>query len=193
MEPLTRQLVSGCLAELATAFPGRVLTPQQMIDRADVYHRTLTGITPDALRFAVREAIQTERFFPKVAQLRELATRWQASRIMMDHAAESLDPLWCRGCQQSVVLTMRWRPRLGLKCVRVIGTDGRLGLESFERHQCSCSAPSQWRPDASDDPWMTPPEGTRWNTVAIPPLLAVEDHPTTSQLVPSVSSGTPSA
>lgn len=151
-EPMSRELVGECLKTLAAAFPQR-LSPEQHDQRNDVYRNGLSGLSGDALRFAVKISMQEDNFFPKVARLRQIAQRWVTAHPPSE---QTDDPLYCRGCQQRAHLETRWRPQINAHGQRIHdATTGRLALETFERYQCACSAPSQWHADAADDPWMT--------------------------------------
>lgn len=153
MEPLTRELVVDCLKTLAVTFPQRGLTPDMELRRADVYRNGLSGLSGDALRFAIQISVQEDTFFPKVARLRQIAQRW----VTAHPAREPVEhPLYCRGCHARSVWETRWRPALGAKGKHVTDARGRIKLEAFERLQCACSVPSRWTADGPDDPWMSP-------------------------------------
>lgn len=80
-EPLTSQLVASLLGELHVAFP-RNLGAQNPAMMADIYRNGLAGLSGDGVRWAVKQVIQEDKFFPKVSRLRELAQTWQRRNVI---------------------------------------------------------------------------------------------------------------
>lgn len=153
-EPLTLSLVVELLKDLHIAFPSaaRGKSPEET---ANVYRNGLNDLSGDAVRWAVGEAIRTEEFFPKVAKLRDLASRRIRAQGIAALQIHEADPLYCRGCRSRSQFEKRWRPKIDDRGRRITDAQGRIALEIFERLQCACSSPSQWMADSDDDPWMT--------------------------------------
>lgn len=61
------------LEELMAAFPDRDLPEEVLEKRGEIYRRELAGLTDEQWRFAVSEAIKSERWFPTVHSLLEFA------------------------------------------------------------------------------------------------------------------------
>lgn len=153
-EPLTLSLVVELLKDLHVAFPSatRGKSPEET---ASVYRNGLNDMSGDAVRWAVGEAIRTHEFFPKVAQLRDLASRRLQAQGIAALQIHEADPLYCRGCRSKSRYETRWRPKIDERGQRITDRAGRVAVEVYERLQCGCSAPSQWMADADDDPWTT--------------------------------------
>lgn len=153
-EPLTTPLVADVLEQLMVAFPrGRSGgTPQQL---AEVYRNGLAGLTGDAVRFAARTAIQEDQFFPKVARIREIASRWQRSTETQSNLQIQRPTGWCEGCRTVAAPQKRWRPKRTPRGQRILDGAGRIALEEFERLVCKCDPPSRWYPDDPTTEYMT--------------------------------------
>lgn len=78
-EPLTSSLLAELIADLQVAFP-RGASGAKPAALADVYRNGLRGLSGDSVREAVRRAIQSEQYFPKVARLREIASSYDRQR-----------------------------------------------------------------------------------------------------------------
>lgn len=152
-EPLTTQLVAEVLEELMIALPrGKGYgTPQQV---ATTYRNALSGISGDALRWAAKTAIQEDKFFPKVARLRELAMRWTVANAAQTPTMQ-IEDRRCPGCGKAPAVETRWRPALDTKGWRILDGAGRLLLERFERVRCDCDAPARYFPDDPTTEYMT--------------------------------------
>jgi hypothetical protein len=150
-EPMTLELVLDVLRMLAAAFPGR-MDDRALMRRADVYRDNLQGMSGDALRWAAKIAIQEDSYFPKVARLRALATRWTVANTATVEAQNQRPSGWCEGCQSVARPEKRWRPKVNDRGEPVRDSSNRLLLEQFERVVCRCDAPSRY----SVDDLMTP-------------------------------------
>jgi hypothetical protein len=106
-EPMTLELVLDVLRMLAAAFPGR-MDDRALMRRADVYRDNLQGMSGDALRWAAKIAIQEDSYFPKVARLRALATRWTVANTATVEAQNQRPSGWCDGCQSVARPEKRW-------------------------------------------------------------------------------------
>jgi hypothetical protein len=89
-EPLTSSLLMDLIARLHAAFP-RTIGKENPAMMADVYRNGLRGLSGDAVRHAVDRCIQTEEYFPKVSQLREIAKAWDVKRMVTLRHEESWD------------------------------------------------------------------------------------------------------
>ncbi len=67
---LTHAIVLEEIGRLVKAFPS---SRRDLAAVADVYRQGLTGVSGQALHFAVDRCIQDDQYFPKVARLRTLA------------------------------------------------------------------------------------------------------------------------
>lgn len=153
-EPLTLQLVADLIRQLHVAFP-RNIGAQNAQFMADTYRNGLRGLSGDAVRWAVDQSIREDKFFPRVARLRELAGAWQRSNYAEAEALIQRPAGWCVGCQSVARNEMRWRPKVDDHHRRITDGAGRILLEQFERVVCRCDAPSRYSPDGPDDDYMT--------------------------------------
>lgn len=108
-EPLTTELVVDVLRDLMAAFPGK-RDANQIQRLADVYRNGLQGLSGSALRWAAKTSIQEDEFFPKVARLRELGTRWTKNNTSPVFEANAAPQTHCR-CGRAFEFPKRWRPR----------------------------------------------------------------------------------
>ncbi|HEY7236540.1 MAG TPA: hypothetical protein VH539_20430 [Gemmatimonadaceae bacterium] len=155
-EPITKLLVLQELQRLHTAFPSAPGMKNNPEGTAAIYCDGLHGLTADALRAAVKITIETEKYFPKVADLRSLAWEW-TRRHSSDVTPELKNPLWCARCGTEARWLERWRPRIDPRTsAPVLSTDGQyIALERFERLLCHCAAPCAFTPELEfDEPWM---------------------------------------
>jgi hypothetical protein len=70
---MTDEAWSGGMAKLLLAFPMGDEAPGIKSERGRLYRDALDGLTDAQWVYAVRSAIEQEKFFPPVARLRELA------------------------------------------------------------------------------------------------------------------------
>lgn len=155
-EPLTVELVADMLRTLAAAFPGRAMDDRQLMLRAEVYYNNLQGLSGNALRWAVKISIQEDQYFPKVARLRELATRWISANTAATVGPRA-DDRYCKGCGQAWAPETRWRPkpRSDGSGQQDITPDGEwLILESYSRDRCRCDAPPTYQPSIEAPPGL---------------------------------------
>lgn len=153
-EAVTTELVVSMLRDLSVAFPAR-MGDAELMRRADIYRDNLTGFPGEALRWAAKQSIQEDKFFPKVARLRELAMRWQsANRVTVEARLEEPSG-WCQGCKTVARVETRYRPRLDKNGRRILDERGRMWLESYARVRCLCDAPSRYQPDDDSSDHMT--------------------------------------
>lgn len=94
-EPLTSPLLTELIEKLHVAFP-RNIGKQNPAMMVDVYRNGLRGVGGDSVREAVERLIQTEQYFPKVAQIREAAMAYDRQRTVT--ARVSNDPDECGVC-----------------------------------------------------------------------------------------------
>jgi len=73
--------IDKMMASLAMAYPSQRISPEAAQLRLEVYAQGLADIAPDLLRGAMHDAVKVHKFFPSVAELRELA----AKRPMGEH------------------------------------------------------------------------------------------------------------
>lgn len=95
-EPLSHALLADVIEKLNVAFP-RNLGKQNPAMMAEVYRNGLRGLGGDAVRYAVDRLIQTEQYFPKVAQIREVAHQWQRQHVV-EVQRDRADPSRCHIC-----------------------------------------------------------------------------------------------
>lgn len=96
LEPLTRDVMLAELNNLAVAFPRRSGEDPAVLAR--VYFESLRHFPADAVRHAVRQAIQNGQHFPRVADLRETATKWQRANAAAVVPFPGDDPDRCHIC-----------------------------------------------------------------------------------------------
>jgi hypothetical protein len=150
-ETLTVEILVEQLRRLRLAFPTHAgtKTPEQIIETAEVYRDGLHGISGEALRAAVRIAIETEKFFPKVVDLRTLAAEWM--RRHAPHAEQELkDPLWCPRCRSRVEWLAQWVPKIDARCRPIMREiEGALYIEltTTSRYRCECAKPAAFAPE----------------------------------------------
>lgn len=158
-EPLTVEVLVEQLKRLRIAFPSHqgMKTPDQVIATAEVYLDGLRGISADALRAAAKTAIETEKFFPKIVELRTLAAEW-TRRHSAYIEPELKDPLWCPRCQDRVAWVRLWVPAIDARCRPVTQEfDGVLHVKliATARYLCRCAAPSAFAPEPDlEGHWM---------------------------------------
>jgi hypothetical protein len=70
---MTEQAWLKGMAELAASFPDRDEAPEVKAIRGQVYRRELARLTDETWLYAVRSAIQSEKWFPSVAALLDYA------------------------------------------------------------------------------------------------------------------------
>lgn len=154
-ELLTPEFVVAQLRDLAAAHPVR-LDEKALVRRADVYYRGLEGLTGEALKHAVKKSLQTDKFFPKIARLRELALAYTLANhpTVMEINLERPSG-WCDGCQSVAREQRRWRPRIDRKGRRILDGAGRLWLEQYTRVVCKCNPLCRYQPDDEGTEYMT--------------------------------------
>lgn len=149
-EPLTTELTLAVLRDLQSAFPGAKMTDEQLVRRADVYRDGLGGLSGTALRWAAKTAIQEDEYFPKVARLRELATRWTIGNAAAVVGPRD-DSRTCRACHQPFQSEKRFRPKTtksdGYGYPLTSPDGGWLMLEMFTRDVCRCHPRCDYWPD----------------------------------------------
>jgi len=142
-EPLTLQLVAELLGDLDAAYP-RHIKPENTQATAHVYRNGLSGLSGDAVRYAVKRAMQESEYFPKIAKLRELAESWErhnlksSTTVLMDR-----DPLYCPACTGRATERVRWSPMVDEKDQwrPLLSADGLwLLLVSKQRLLCDCAS-----------------------------------------------------
>lgn len=153
-EPMTLELVLEVLRKLAAAFPGR-MDDKALTLRADVYRNGLAGLSGDALRWAAKTVIQEDQYFPKVARLRDLASRWQRANTATIEAQIQRPSGWCEGCQSVAKPEKRWRPKITERGQRILDGAGRLLLEQYERILCKCAPAAAYYPDDPTTDYMS--------------------------------------
>lgn len=145
-EPLTVEIILHVLRDLHAAFPGTKMTDDQVRRRAEVYRDHLEGVSGTALRWAAKASIQEDQYFPKVARLRELATRWttaNAAQVVDIHRNERT----CRGCHEPWTPEKRFRPKVD-RAGPMTSPDGKwLMLEPYSRDTCKCHPRCEYWPD----------------------------------------------
>lgn len=130
-ELLTLDLMRELLAQLHVAFPtSKGVDPQQM---ARVYRDGLSGLSGDAVRYAVTQCIREENFFPRVAKLRAYAQDYirRTSAQSRPEARFSSEPGACPTCgavPQRVRMQRYARDTRG----EIVRKDGEAVLEEFE-------------------------------------------------------------
>lgn len=109
LEPLTKETMLAQLQQLTVAFPRR--SGEDPTALAKVYFESLRHFPADAVRYAVRKAIETEDRFPRVAQLRELAGRWQTANnaTVRPTDEDQSDGLACPVCGAKAELSPKGR------------------------------------------------------------------------------------
>lgn len=79
--PATPEQIASSLGTVALALPtGKSMSDREEGGRLELYIKALSDIPADILNDACMEAIKRLKFFPKVAELRELAARELARR-----------------------------------------------------------------------------------------------------------------
>lgn len=158
-ELLTVAILVEQLKRLRLAFPSHqgMKTPEQTIATAEVYLDGLRGISADALRAATKTAIETEKFFPKIVDLRTLAAEW-TRRHSAYSEPELKDPMWCPRCSSRIEWIGLWVPAIDARCRSIMQEfDGVLyvQLATTARYLCRCSAASMFarEPDLEGN-WM---------------------------------------
>lgn len=96
-EPLTTQLVAEVIDELVTVLPPRrdMTDPAKLVE---MYRNGLSGLSGDAVRWAVRQVVREDEIFPKIARLRKLAEGWQRTTIAALPHQNGADPMVCHVC-----------------------------------------------------------------------------------------------
>lgn len=89
LEGSTPEHISKCLGTVSFALPSR-MTDMDAAARLEVYIETLGDIPPDVLGEACVEAVKTCKFFPKVAELRELSAKGMLTRRWRKYTLEWL-------------------------------------------------------------------------------------------------------
>jgi hypothetical protein len=155
-EPLTLELVLEMLKDLNAGGLGRKMDDEELGRRAAVYRQALEGLSGDAVRFAIKKALQEDEYFPKPARIRMLGYQFRRETATpgLDRHAFAPAAGWCPGCRTRARDEVRWRPRTS-RDGWIYDERGRLALEPFGRLRCLCDAPPQYVPDAEDDPFMT--------------------------------------
>lgn len=153
-EALTLELVLTQLRDLTVAFPAR-MDEKSLMRRADVYYGALEGLSGDALKWATKKAIQSDKFFPKVARLRELADLWTHENRVTFHPQVEHVSGWCNGCETVARPQLRWRPVIDKRGRRIRDDAGRILLAQYERIVCRCDAPCAYEPDDETSNYMS--------------------------------------
>jgi hypothetical protein len=146
-EPLTTGIVAEVLEQLLIALPTtRSKIPLPRL--AETYRNGLVGVSGSALRWAAKTSIQEDTYFPKVARLRELATRFEQANRPATGTLASVTT-HCQVCHGAYEHQRRWRPMLSdEKNLPVTSYDGVwLMLETFARDVCRCASRCEYRPD----------------------------------------------
>lgn len=162
-EPITVEVLVEQLKKLRIAHPTHAgtKTPAAVIETAEVYREGLHGLSADALRAAVRLSIETEKFFPKVADLRGLALDWtrrnavDVTPVFQNENTANL--LWCRNCQTEARYVVRYRPAVDRDTgAPIFSQDGVwVQLETYERLLCPCASPCAFEPEPEvEGLWM---------------------------------------
>lgn len=144
--PLTVELVVEVMRDLHSAFPGK-MDDAALVRRAHVYRDNLNGISGDALRWAAKQVIREDNFFPKIARLRQLAQRWQQHNQPPSATAGAGDT--CRN-GHPFRWEKRWRPKRtheGWGVLRLSDDRQWLLLEQYSRSLCECDAKCAYWPE----------------------------------------------
>lgn len=88
LRPASADQVRATVAKLSIAFPRQRSSDAEADVRLEQYVEGLDDIPADVLEQAYRQTIKTRKFFPTVAELRELCTglafrKWRLSRIAL--------------------------------------------------------------------------------------------------------------
>lgn len=156
-ELLTASLLVELLKKLRLAFPTHsgLKTPEAIVATAELYSESLSGLTGDAVRASVRIAIDTGKFFPKVAELRETAWEWtRRHRVDLEPAYQ--DPMYCPRCNSNAQWRSRWRPAFDKDGYTILSEDRQyVQLERYERLLCACASVCLYSPEPDfESAWM---------------------------------------
>jgi hypothetical protein len=144
---LPLHVVSAELRRLHVAFPNNIGMRTNPTGTAEVYRSGLIGIAQPALTAAVDRAIQDGKFFPKIAELRELAATWARHNQPSHAIVVAADPLYCPNCHSKAYYRDRWRPVRDKLLRPILSVDRTfLLLEPYQRLLCDCAAPCVYSP-----------------------------------------------
>lgn len=154
-EELTGALVLEQLQKLFVAFPTHAGMKSNPRGTADLYRESMHGLSGEAFRAAVRVAIDTGKFFPKVAELRETAWEW-TRRHRVEIEPVYGDPLYCPRCNAHATWQSRWRPKFDDHGYAILSEDRQyVALERYLRLLCNCASPSLYAPEEDQEhAWM---------------------------------------
>jgi hypothetical protein len=148
-EPMTLELVVTVLRDLQAAFPSK-MDDKALVRRAEVYRDNLNGVSGQALRWAAKQAIQEDNFFPKISRLRDLATRWTIANPPTATFSAGTKDKQCARCRVPFEVEKRYRPARkdsGWGPL-IVSADGKwLILEQYTRDTCRCSAKCEYWPE----------------------------------------------
>lgn len=77
-----REWVEG-MKQLVVAFPDRDLPPEVLESRGETYRRHLDDLTGAQWAHAVAEAVKSERWFPTIAALRDIAEGYMPPMVCL--------------------------------------------------------------------------------------------------------------
>lgn len=81
LTPASEEQIAAALATVSLALPtGKGLSDDEEVGRLELYIRALSDVPADILHDACMEAVKRLKFFPKVAELREFASKELARR-----------------------------------------------------------------------------------------------------------------
>lgn len=159
MSELTRDIMLDAVKDLVAAFPSKKRSDDEQRRLAMVYFESMRDQQAEAIRFAVRQAIREERYFPAVSTLLTHCAKWrEIERKRVGDAnqpslLDAVDSGSCPNCKERYNSVTRWRPAVGEAYHWLVSADGVwLLLESFKRDACACSSRSLYQPSHRVEP-----------------------------------------